>query len=52
MWSTVSDLTAGRYLVNVYADPQWYAIDLASTDFSNSHSKSLPAQSTLNALTV
>ena len=52
LWSTVSDLTAGRYLVNVYADPQWYAIDLASTDFSTSRSQSLPTAASLTALTI
>ena len=47
MWSTVSDLTANRYLVNVYADPQWYAIDLATLDFTSSRSAALPTSSTL-----
>lgn len=52
MWSTVSDLTAGRYLVNVYADPQWYAIDLSSLDFTTSRSKALPTGSTLTPLSL
>jgi choloylglycine hydrolase len=34
MWSTVSDLTGGRYLYNTIDDPVWYSIDLDSTDFS------------------
>lgn len=47
MWSTVSDLTANRYLVNVFADPQWYAIDLGTLDFTSSRSAALPTSSTL-----
>jgi choloylglycine hydrolase len=42
MWSTVSDLTAQRYLVNTYADPQWFVIDLATTDFTTSRNLPLP----------
>ena len=52
MWSTVSDLTANRYLVNVYVNPQWFAIDLTTTDFSTSRVFALPAASVMAALTV
>ena len=52
MWSTVSDLTANRYLVNTYTDPQWFAIDLATTDFSNSRNVPLPGGGGPQALTV
>lgn len=52
MWSTVSDLTANRYLVNTYSDAQWFAIDLATTDFSNSRSVPLPGGGGPQALTV
>ena len=38
MWSTVSNLTGNRYLYNTYDDPQWFAIDLATTDFTSSRS--------------
>ncbi len=38
MWSTVCNLTGSRYLYNTYADPQWYVIDLATTDFTKSRS--------------
>ena len=37
-WSTVSNLTAHRYLYNTMSDPLWYAIDLTTTDFSTSRS--------------
>ena len=38
MWSTVSNLTGSRYIYNTIGDPQWYAIDLAKTDFSKTRS--------------
>jgi len=38
MWSIVCNLTGNRYLYNTYDHPQWFVIDLASTDFSNSRS--------------
>jgi len=38
IWSTVSNLTGNRYLYNTYDDPQWFVIDLATTDFSSSRS--------------
>jgi choloylglycine hydrolase len=38
MWSTVSNLTATRYIYNTTDDPLWYAIDLERTDFSRSRS--------------
>lgn len=52
MWSTVSDLTANRYLLNVYADPQWFAIDLATTDFTTSRVAALPSSGGISALTL
>jgi choloylglycine hydrolase len=52
MWSTVSDLTANRYLVNVFSDPQWYAIDLATLDFTSSRSKPLPSGGALAPLSL
>ena len=52
MWSTVSDLTANRYLVNVFADPQWYAIDLGTIDFTTSRSVALPSSSSITPLTI
>ena len=38
IWSTVSNLTGNRYLYNTYDDPQWFVIDLATTDFTSSRS--------------
>jgi len=38
IWSTVSNITGNRYLYNTYDDPQWFVIDLATTDFSTSRS--------------
>lgn len=38
IWSTVSNLTGNRYLYNTYDDPQWFVIDLATTDFTKSRS--------------
>ncbi len=38
IWSTVCNLSGNRYLYNTYADPQWFAIDLAATDFTTSRS--------------
>jgi hypothetical protein len=52
MWSTVSDLTANRYLVNVFANPQWFAVDLTTTDFSTSRVSALPAAGVMAALTL
>lgn len=52
MWSTVCNLTANRYLVNVYADPQWFAIDLTTTDFTASRVAALPSSGGISALTL
>lgn len=38
VWSTVSNLTGNRYLYNTYDDPQWFVIDLSTTDFTSSRS--------------
>jgi choloylglycine hydrolase len=38
IWSSVLNLTGKRYLYNTYDDAQWFAIDLATTDFSSSRS--------------
>lgn len=38
IWSTVCNITGNRYLYNTYDDPQWFVIDLATTDFSTSRS--------------
>ena len=38
MWSIVANLTGNRYLYNTYDDPQWFVIDLATTDFTKSRS--------------
>ena len=38
IWSTVSNLTGKRYLYTTYDDPQWFVIDLATTDFTSSRS--------------
>lgn len=38
IWSIVANLTGQRYLYNTYTETQWYAIDLASTDFTTSRS--------------
>lgn len=43
MWSTVSYLTANRYLVNVFSGPQSYSIDLATLDITSSRSRPLPS---------
>jgi choloylglycine hydrolase len=52
MWSTVSDITANRYLVNTYSDPQWFVIDLATTDFTKSRNLALPTGDGPQPLTV
>lgn len=52
MWSTVCNLTANRYLVNVYASPQWFAIDLSATDVTSSRVVALPAPDVVSPLTV
>ncbi len=36
MWSTVCNLTGGRYAYNTIDDPTWYEIDLTAVDFSTS----------------
>lgn len=36
MWSTVCDLTGGRFIYNTIDDPTWYEIDLATTDLTTS----------------
>ena len=38
IWSIVANLTGNRYLYNTYDDPQWFVIDLATTDFTKSRS--------------
>lgn len=38
IWSAVANLTGQRYLYNTYDDPQWFVIDLSTTDFSTSRS--------------
>lgn len=52
MWSTVADLTGGAYLYNTIADPVWYSIDLASTDFSSSRSVPLAKDGAFTPLTI
>lgn len=42
MWSTVANLSGGRYLFNGYDSPQWFAYDLASLDFSTSRCAPMP----------
>lgn len=41
-WSTVSNLTGGRYAYRTINDPTVYVIDLATTDFSSARSKPMP----------
>jgi len=52
MWSTVSDLTANRFLINVVSDPLWYVIDLATLDLTSSRSKPLPSGGGFTPLAV
>ncbi len=52
MWSTVCNLTASRYLYNTYDDPQWFVIDVASTDFTNSRSVAFSKSGGPMAITV
>jgi len=52
MWSTVCNLTAGRYIYNTIDDPQWYAIELSQTDFATSRSVALQTSGAFTALTV
>lgn len=41
-WSTISNLTTGRFSYRMRNDPSIYAVDLATTDFTSVRSKSLP----------
>jgi len=52
IWSTVSNLTGNRYLYNTMSDPQWFAIDLATTDFTTSRSVAFATSGGVSALTV
>lgn len=52
IWSTVSNLTGNRYLYNTFTDPQWFAIDLATTDFTKSRSVAFATSGGVSALTV
>lgn len=52
MWSTVCNLTGHRYLYNTYDDPQWLAIDLATTDFSTSRSVAFATSGGPTVITV
>lgn len=52
MWSTVSNLTAERYIFNTFGDPLWYAIDLATTDFSTTRSIQFTNSGRFTDLTV
>lgn len=51
-WSTVSNLTGQRYLYNTFSDPQWFAIDLATTDFTSSRSVAFATSGGIAPLTV
>ena len=52
IWSTVSNLTGNRYLYNTYDDPQWFVIDLATTDFTRSRSVAFSHSGGPMAITV
>lgn len=52
MWSTVSNLTAKRYIYNTINDPQWYVIDLNTTDFSTSRHAPFTTTGTFTPTTV
>ena len=52
MWSTVSNLTGHKYLINTLHDPLWYSVDLTSTDFSTSRLVAFPTDGTFSPLTV
>ncbi len=52
IWSTVSNLTGNRYLYNTMSDPQWFAIDLATTDFTTSRSIAFATTGGVSAITV
>jgi len=34
VWDTISNLTGKRYAYRTVTDPTWYAVDLATTDFT------------------
>lgn len=52
MWSTVSNLTGGRYAYNTIGDPTWYEVDLATTDFSSSRLSPFATGGWLTPVTV
>ena len=52
IWSTVSNLTSNRYLYNTMSEPQWFAIDLATTDFTTSRSVAFATTGGVSAITV
>lgn len=41
-WSTISNLTGGRFSYRMRNDPTIYSVDLATTDFTSVRSKPLP----------
>ncbi len=52
IWSIVANLTGQRYLYNTYTETQWYAIDLASTDFTTSRSVAFAQSAGIATLSV
>jgi choloylglycine hydrolase len=52
IWSTVCNLTGNRYLYNTFTDPQWFAIDLATTDFTTSRSIAFATSGGVSAATI
>lgn len=51
-WSTISNLTQGRYAYRTYDDPTVYVIDLSTTDFTNARLVSLPGKGAFTPATV
>lgn len=42
VWSTISNLSDGRYAYRTHGDPTIYVVDLTATDFTSARNKSLP----------
>lgn len=51
-WSSIANLTAGRYSFRAIDDPTVYAIDLASTDFTKARTMELPGKKAFTPFTI
>lgn len=52
LWSVVANLTGQRYLYNTCDETQWYAIDLATTDFTTTRSVAFAPSGGISILSV